>query len=85
MYDVSFNQGYLVPFKFDGSKFYKESYKPEDLENLAKKMEGKQKDDPEYLVEMKKLPIVLDEIKVLYKKDPESKTIDLVEYVKEFL
>lgn len=81
MYDVSFNQWLLVPFKFDWKKFYKESYKQEDLAKLAEKMEWKSKDDPSYLLEMKKLPIELEEIKVVYKKDPESMTIDLVEYV----
>lgn len=85
MYDVSFNQWYLTPFKFDWVNFWKESYKPEDLTELMESMEGKAKDDPEYISELKKLEVVLEKITVVYKEKPDTETVDLVLYVNELI
>lgn len=87
MLDVLFNQGYLVPFKFDTKlwKFYVETVQKDALEEFKKNKEGKKTDDKEDLEELKNLPKELEEIKVFYKKDPMSWTIDLKDYVLDLL
>ena len=43
IYDVLFNQGYLVPFKFDGKKFMVERVEKKALEEFRKKKEEEEK------------------------------------------
>lgn len=93
-YDVLFNQGYLVPFKFDGTKFMVERVEPTALEEFRLKKEeeesklNRKKTDAENkqdMDEMNELPKVMEDIKVLYRKDPTSPIVDLVLYVNEIL
>ena len=86
--DVLFNQGYLVPFKFNfvENQFYVETVNKEALEEYKNKHEGKKAGDPQKeLQEINNLPKELEPITVLYKKDPNSETIDLRGYVLELL
>ena len=87
MTDVLFNQGYLVPFKFDATlkKFYVETVEKQALEKFKKSKEGKKTDDKKDLQELNNLPKELEEIKVYYKKDPRSRTIDLADYVLDLI
>lgn len=87
MTDVLFNQGYLVPFKFDATlkKFYVETVEKNALENFKKSKEGKKTNDKKDLQELNNLPKELEEIKVYYKKDPKSRTIDLADYVLDLI
>lgn len=82
VYDVLFNQGYLVPFKFNivENQFYVESVKKEALKEFKETWD--QKKDLEAL---KELPKELEPIMVLYKKDPSSEVVDLRGYVLELL
>jgi len=88
MTDVLFNQGYLVPFKFDVTlkKFYVETVEKNALEKYKKGQDKKQVKDPKKeLEEINNLPKELEEIKVYYKKDPKSRTIDLADYVLDLI
>lgn len=80
--DVLFNQGYLVPFKFNlaENQFYIDSVKKDALKDF--KWTGNQKKD---LEKIKDLPTELEPITVLYKKDPRSRTIDLRGYILDIL
>ena len=94
IYDVLFNQGYLVPFKFDGKKFMVERVEPTALEEFRLKKEAEEKklnrkktpaEEKQDLDEMNELPKVMEDIKVVYRKDPTSPIVDLVLYVNEIL
>lgn len=87
MVDVLFNQGYLVPFKFDVKlkKFYVETVEKAALENFKKSKEGKKTNEKKDIEELNKLPKNLEELKVYYKKDPRSRTIDLADYVLDLI
>lgn len=94
VYDVLFNQGYLVPFKFYGTKFMVERVEPTALEAFILKKateEGKlnrkktPEEDKQDMEEMNELPKVMEDIRVLYRKDPTSPVVDLVLYVNEIL
>ena len=94
IYDVLFNQGYLVPFKFDGKKFMVERVEPTALEEFRLKKEAEEKklnrkktptEEKQDLDEMNELPKIMEDIKVVYRKDPTSPIVDLVLYVKEIL
>lgn len=94
IYDVFFNQGYLVPFKFDGKTFQVERVEPEALEKFRLKKEAEEKklnrkktpeEDKQDIDEMRELPKIYEDIKVLYRKDPTSPIVDLVLYVNEII
>jgi len=94
MLQVLFNQGYLVPFSFDGDKFYVETVEKEALKKFREEKEAENKklnrkktehEEAQDMAEMQLLPKEIEEIKVLYKKDPTSPTIDLSLYVKEII
>lgn len=96
IYDVLFNQGYgyLVPFKFDGKTFQVERIEPEALEKFRLKKEAEEKklnrkktpvEDKQDMDEMKELPKIYEDIKVVYRKDPTSPIVDLVLYVNEII
>ena len=94
VYDVLFNQGYLVPFKFDGIKFQVERVEPEALEKFRLKKEAEEKklnrkktpvEDKQDMDELNELPKTYEDIKVLYRKDPTSPIVDLIWYVNEIL
>ena len=94
IYDVLFNQGYLVPFKFNGKKFMVERVEPTALEEFRLKKEAEEKklnrkktptEEKQDLDEMNELPKIMEDIKVVYRKDPTSPIVDLVLYVKEIL
>lgn len=94
IYDVLFNQWYLVPFKFDGKKFMVERVEPTALEKFRVKKEAEEKklnrkkteaENKQDMDEMNELPKVMEDIKVLYRKDPTSPIVDLVLYVNEIL
>lgn len=94
IYDVLFNQGYLVPFKFDWSKFMVERIEPKALEEFTKKKEEEEKklnrkktptEDKQDMDEMNGLPKIMEDIKVVYRKDPTSPIVDLVLYVNEII
>lgn len=80
--DVLFNQGYLVPFKYNiaENQFYIDSVKKEALKDF--KGTGDNKKDLEAI---KDLPTELEPITVLYKKDPDSETLDLRGYLLNIL
>jgi hypothetical protein len=91
---VLFNQGYLVPFKFDGQKFQVERVEPEALEKFRAKKEkedmklNRKKTDIENkqdIEQMNALPKIYEDIKVLYRKDPTSPIVDLALYVNEII
>lgn len=93
-YTVHFNQWYLVPFKFDGEKFFVETYEKKALKAFTEKKEKEvsklniaptQTEEAQRLKEMQDLPKEKEEIKVVYKKDPTEPTIDLALYVKELI
>jgi hypothetical protein len=94
IYDVLFNQGYLVPFRFDGKKFMVERVEPTALEEFRKKKEEEEKklnrkktptEEKQDMDEMNELPKIYEDIKVVYRKDPTSPIVDLVLYVNEIL
>ena len=94
IYDVLFNQGYLVPFKFDGKKFMVERVEPTALEEFRKKKEEEEKklnrkkteaENKQDIEEMNELPKYMEDIKVVYRKDPTTPVIDLVSYINEIL
>lgn len=88
MTDVLFNQGYLVPFKFDATlkKFYVATVEKQALENYKNWQKGKKVGNPKKeLEEINNLPKELEEIKIYYKKDPRSRTIDLADYVLDLI
>ena len=98
MLDILFNHNIdwinLVRFKFDWSKFFVESPKQEALEKyLAKKQKeeeklNRRKTEAEQMQdarEMRDLPTELEEIKVLYRKTPSDKIIDMVSYINELI
>jgi hypothetical protein len=94
IYDVLFNQQYLVPFKFDGKKFMVERVEPTALEEFLKNKEEEEKklnrkktptEEKQDMDEMRELPKVYEDIKVVYRKDPTSPIVDLVLYVNEIL
>lgn len=94
MLDVQFNQGELVVFKFDGEKF--RHFTP-DKKALQKFMDKQEKEhaklnrpltaeeNDQEMKEFRDLPTILEEIEVVYKKEPTSETINLVLYVKELI
>ena len=94
VYDVLFNQWYLVPFKFDGTKFQVERVEPKALEKFRLKKEAEEKklnrkktpeEDKQDMDEMNDLPKIYEDINVLYRKDPTSPIVDLTLYVNEIL
>ncbi len=94
IYDVLFNQGYLVPFRFNGKTFQVERVEPEALEKFRLKKEAEEKKlnrkktDAEIkqdMDEMNELPKIYEDIKVVYRKDPTSPIVDLVSYVNEII
>ena len=94
MLDVQFNQGELVVFKFDGEKVRHFTPDKKALEKFMAKKEkehaklNRQLTQAEHDQEMKEfrdLPTILEEIEVVYKKEPTSETINLVLYVKELI
>ena len=94
MLQVLFNQWYLVPFKFDGEKFYVETVEKKALAEFKKKMEKEtaklnrpktQTEEAQDVAEMQLLPKEVEEIKVIYRKDPTSPVVDMALYVKEII
>ena len=84
-YSVLFNQGYLVPFLFDGTNFFVETYEQEALKKFVEKNGKVAKDDTEMIKAMDKLPKVKEEIKVVYQKDPTTEPISLALYVNKLI
>ena len=93
-YTVHFNQWYLVPFKFDGEKFFVETYNKEALKEFTERKEKEvaklnrrqtEQEEAQRLKEMQDLPREKEETRVVYKKDPTEPTIDLALYVKELI
>jgi hypothetical protein len=83
-----------VPFKFDGEKFYVETVEKKALAEFKKKMEKEtaklnrpktQTEEAQDVAEMQLLPKEVEEIKVIYRKDPTSPVVDMALYVKEII
>lgn len=94
MIDVQFNQWELVPFKFDGDMFRVSTANKKELEKFMAKKEKEhaklnreltQAEHDQEMKEFRELPTELDEIEVLYKKEPTAETINLALYVKELI
>lgn len=71
-----------------------ERVEPKALEKFKKKIEAEEKklnrkkteaENKQDMEEMNKLPKVMEDIKVVYRKDPTSPIVDLVLYVNEII
>lgn len=94
MIDVQFNQGELVPFKFDWVSFRVSTANKVELEKFIAKKEKEhaklnrpqtQEEHDQEMKEFRELPTELEEIEVLYRKEPTEKIINLALYVKELI
>lgn len=94
MITIKINDWNLVPFQFDWEKFYMESTKRDELEKFISKIEKEEKklnrdktetERRQDMKELQELPTELQEITILYRKDPESKLINMVSYIKEII
>ena len=92
--DVQFNQGDLVVFKFDWEKFWVSTANKTELEKfIAKKEEEHAKlnrpltaeESDQEMKEFRALPTELEEIEVLYRKEPTEELINLVLYTKQLI
>ena len=80
----------LVPFLFDGSKFFVETYNKEALKKFTEKKEKEvaklnrkptEQEEAQWMKEMQDLPKEKEEIKVIYQKDPTTEPTDLALYI----
>lgn len=94
MLDVQFNQGELVPFKFDGENFRVPTANKTELEKFIAKKEKEhaklnrpqtQEEHDQEMKEFRELPTELEEIEVLYRKEPTEELINLVLYTKQLI
>jgi hypothetical protein len=94
MLDVQFNQNELVPFKFDGENFRVPTANKKELENFIAKKEKEhaklnrpqtQEEHDQEMKEFRELPTELEEIEVLYRKEPTEELINLVLYTKQLI
>lgn len=98
MRDVRFNgqlQGVSIrTLKFDKKKFYIEEYEPEQrkkyIENKKKEEEKlnrpkTKEEESQDLEELLKIPTLLQEIKVVYRKSPTEDIIDMVSYINQII
>lgn len=94
MITIKINDWNLVPFQFDWEKFYMEATKRDELEKFISKIEKEEKklnrdktetERRQDMKELQSLPTELQEITILYRKDPESKLINMVSYIKEII
>ena len=94
MLDVQFNQGELVPFKFDGENFRVPTANKKELEKFIAKKEKEhaklnrpqtQEEHDQEMKEFRELPTELEEIEVLYRKEPTEELINLVLYTKQLI
>lgn len=94
MVTIKVNDWGLVPFEFDGEKFYMEAVNKDLLKKFIKKMEDEEKKlnraktEEEKRQDMKELHWLekeLEEITILYRRDPESELINLALYINEIL
>lgn len=94
MVTIKINDWNLVPFQFDWEKFYMEATKRDELEKFISKIEKEEKklnrdktetERRQDMKELQSLPTELQEITILYRKDPESKLINMVSYIKEII
>lgn len=94
MITIKINDWNLVPFQFDWEKFYMEATKRDELEKFISKIEKEEKklnrdktetERRQDMKELQELPTELQEITILYRKDPESKLINMVSYIKEII
>lgn len=92
MLDVQFNQWELVVFKFDWELFRVQTADKKAYEQFAAKKEKEhaklnrpltQAENDQELKEFRELPTELEEIEVLYRKEPTSEVINMALYVKE--
>lgn len=94
MIDVQFNQGDLVVFKFDGELFRVSIANKKEYEKFVERKEKEHaklnrpltaEEHDQEMKEFRELPTELEEIEVLYKKEPTAETINLALYVKELI
>lgn len=97
-YDVRFNLWFewigIKQLKFDGKKFYTEEYDEEakkafmikDKEEELKLNRPRTKaEEADRALEMMKMPIYLQELKVIYRKTPTEPIVDMVLYINELI
>ena len=94
MIDVQFNQWELVPFKFDGDNFRVPTANKAELEKFIAKKEKEhaklnrpqtQAEHDQEMKEFRELPTELEQIEVLYRKEPTDDIINLVLYTKQLI